>query len=192
LRDEGFDFPPDELEAALAALVFIKKFKEVRKAQELRQTKRYDVFLKVNEINGQPTNDTVLLDISAWGAKIESIVSLEINTPVELSFLLPGLEKETRICLAGQVVWAGPMPISKRNQAGLKFYDFLDALHQEGKFPLEKVKFAIQKHHEEITQKGFLHKRSQKLFFNRAQGFRIIPVRRFRDGYSWIVFYNIK
>ena len=164
LRDEGFEFPPDELEAALMSLVFINKLKDSRKVQELRQTKRYDVFLKVTEINGQPINDTVILDISAWGVKIESMVSLGVDTPVELSFPLPGLEKETQVRLVGKVVWAGQMPISKRNQAGLKFYDSLEKLHREGKFPLEKVKAAIQKHHEEITQKEFL---SIKEFANR-------------------------
>lgn len=156
LRDEGFEFPPDELAAALISLFFISKLKQFREDQELRKTKRYDVFLKVTEINGQPITDTVILDISAWGARIESMVSLGVDTPVELSFPLPGLEKDTKVRLAGKVVWAGQMPISNRNQAGLKFHDSLDKLNQEGKFPLEKVKSAIQKHHEDITQKEFL------------------------------------
>ena len=165
LRDEGFEFAPDELEAALSSLVFFNNLKHFRETQELRKTTRYDVFLKVTEINGQPINDAVILDISAWGAKIESMVSLGVDSPVELSFPLPGLEKQTQVRLAGKVVWAGQMPISKRHQAGLKFYDSLDKLDREGKFPLEKVKSAIQKHHEEITQKEFL---SVKEFANKV------------------------
>ena len=165
LLDEGFKFPPDELQAALISLIFISNLKHFREARELRKTTRYDVFLKVTEINGQPMTDTVILDISAWGAKIESMVSLEVDTPVEISFPLPGLEKQTQVRLAGKVVWAGQMPISKRNQAGLKFYDSLDKLNREGKFPLEKIKSAIQKHHEEITQKEFL---SIKEFANKV------------------------
>ena len=40
--------------------------------------------------------------------------------------------------------------------AGLLFYQSLDQLNREGKFPLEKVKSAIQKQREDITQKEFL------------------------------------
>jgi predicted ribosomally synthesized peptide with nif11-like leader len=156
LRDEGFEFAPDELEAAMASLVFFYNLKYFREGKELRKTKRYDVFLKVTEMNGQPIEDTVILDISAWGAKIESMSHLAPNTPVELNFPLPGLDQETQVRLAGKVVWAGQMPISKRNQAGLKFYHSLDKLHREGKFPLEKVKSAVEKQREEITQKEFL------------------------------------
>jgi predicted ribosomally synthesized peptide with nif11-like leader len=156
LRDEGFEFPPDELEAALISLVFIFNLKYLRETHELRQAKRHDVFLKVTEINGQPINDTAILDISAWGAKIESMISLGVDTPVELSFPLPGMDQETKVRLVGKVVWAGQMPVSRRNQAGLKFHDSLEKLNREGKFPLEKVKSAIQKQHDEITQKEFL------------------------------------
>jgi hypothetical protein len=101
-------------------------------------------------------NDTVMLDISAWGAKIESMVSLLPDSPVELSFPLPGEEKENHVRLVGKVVWAGQMPISKRNQTGLKFYNSLDQLNREGKFPLEKVKAAIRKQQEDLEEKEFL------------------------------------
>jgi predicted ribosomally synthesized peptide with nif11-like leader len=156
LGDEGFEFAADELEAALSSLVFLYSLKHTRAPQELRKTARYDVFLKVTDINGQPINGTVILDISAWGAKIESMVRLGVDTPVELSFPLPGLDEQTQVRLAGKVIWAGQMPISKRHQAGLKFYDSLDKLDRKGKFPLEKVKLAVQQHHEEISQKEFL------------------------------------
>ena len=156
LREEGFEFAPEELEAAMSSWAFFDNLKHVRKAKDLRKTKRYDVFLKVTEINGQPMDDTVILDISAWGAKIESMVSLLPDSPVELSFFLPGEEKEAHVRLVGKVVWAGQMSISKRNQAGLKFYHSLDQLNREGKFPLEKVKAAIQKQREDIGQKEFL------------------------------------
>ncbi len=156
LREEGFEFAPEELEAAMSSWAFFDNLKHIRKAKDLRKTKRYDVFLKVTEINGQPMDDTVILDISAWGAKIESMVSLLPDSPVELSFPLPGEEKATHVRLVGKVVWAGEMSISKRNQAGLKFYHSLDQLNREGKFPLEKVKAAIQKQREDLEQKEFL------------------------------------
>lgn len=156
LREEGFEFAPEELEAAMSSWAFFDNLKQVRKTKDLRKTKRYDVFLQVTEINGQPMNDAVILDISAWGAKIESMVSLLPDSPVELSFPLPGEEKETHVRLVGKVIWAGQMSISKRNQAGLKFYNSLDQLNREGKFPLEKVKAAIQKQREDIEQKEFL------------------------------------
>ena len=156
LREEEFEFAPEELDAAMSSWAFFGNLQNVRKAKDLRKTKRYDVFLKVTEINGQPMNDTVILDISAWGAKIESMVSLLPDSPVELSFFLPGVEKEAHVRLVGKVVWAGQMPISKRNQAGLKFYHSLDQLNREGKFPLEKVKAVIQKQREDIGQKEFL------------------------------------
>jgi len=156
LREEGFEFAPEELEAALSSWAFFDNLKHVWKAEDSRKSKRYEVLLKVTEINGQPMNDTVILDISAWGAKIESMVSLLPDSPVELSFPLPGKEKEPHARLAGKVVWAGQIPISKRKHAGLEFYNSLDQLNREGKFPLEKVKMAIQKQREDIEQKEFL------------------------------------
>jgi hypothetical protein len=157
LRDEGFQFTPEELDAAMHSWAFFGRLKHVQEAKELRKAKRYEVFLKVTELNGQPMNNTVILDISAWGAKIESMMNLPLpDSPVEISFPLPGEDKQTPARLAGKVVWAGQMPISKRNHAGLKFYHSLDQLNREGKFPLEKVKSAIQKQHEEIAQKEFL------------------------------------
>jgi hypothetical protein len=156
LQEEGFEFAPEELEAAMNSWAFFDNLKTFREAKDLRKTKRYDVFLKVTEINGQPMNDTVMLDISAWGAKIESMVSLLPDSPVELSFPLPGEEKENQVRLVGEVVWAGQMPISKRHRAGLKFNHSLDQLNREGKFPLEKVKAVIQKQQEDLGEKEFL------------------------------------
>jgi len=157
LRDEGFRFTPEELDAALHSWAFFGQLKHAQDAKELRKAKRYEVFLKVTELNGQPIDDTVMLDISAWGAKIESMMSLPLpDSPVEISFALPGDDQQTRVRLTGKVVWAVQMPISKRNHAGLKFYHSLDQLNREGKFPLEKVKSAIQKQHEEIAHKEFL------------------------------------
>jgi hypothetical protein len=156
LREEGFEFAPEELDAALNSWAFFDNAKLVRKAKDLRKTKRYDVFLKVTEINGQPINDTVILNISAWGVKIESMVSLLPDSPVELSFPLPGAEKEAHVRLVGKVVWTGQMSSSKRNQAGIEFYHSLDQLDREGKFPLEKVKAAVQKRREDLGQREFL------------------------------------
>jgi predicted ribosomally synthesized peptide with nif11-like leader len=156
LQQEGFEFDPEELEAAMSSFAFLNKFKHFGETKNLRKTQRYDVFLKVTELNGQPMNEAAMLDISAWGAKIESMVRLLPDSPVELSFPLPGTEKGTQVRLAGKVVWAGQMPVSKRNQAGLKFYHSLDQLNREGKFPLDKFKAAIQKQREDIEQKEFL------------------------------------
>jgi hypothetical protein len=156
LRKEGFAFAPEELAAAMSSFAFLNKLKHFRETKDLRKTPRYDVFLKVTELNGQPMDETVILDISAWGAKIESMVSLLPDSPVEISFSLPGAEEETPVRLVGKVVWAGQMPVSNRNQAGLRFYHSLDQLNREGKFPLDKVKAAIQKQQEEIKQKEFL------------------------------------
>ncbi|MBM4301297.1 MAG: Nif11-like leader peptide family natural product precursor [Deltaproteobacteria bacterium] len=156
LRKEGFEFAPEELEAAMSSFAFLNTLTHFRETKDLRKTQRYDVFLKVTELNGQPMNEAAILDISAWGAKIESMVSLLPDSPVELSFSLPGAEKETQVRLVGKVVWAGQMPVSKRNQAGLIFYNSLDQLNRAGNFPLEKVKSAIQKQREEITQNEFL------------------------------------
>ena len=156
LRQERFKFAPEELEAALSSFAFLNQLKHFRETKDLRQTPRYDVFLKVTELNGQPMHETAILDISAWGAKIESIVRLVPDSPVELSFSLPGAEQETPVRLVGRVVWAGQMPVSNRHQAGLRFYHSLDQLNREGKFPLEKVNSAIQKQREDITQKEFL------------------------------------
>ena len=156
LQEERFEFDPEELEAAMSSFAFLNKLKHFGETKDLRKTQRYDVFLKVTELNGQPINEAAILDISAWGAKIESMVRLLPDSPVELSFPLPGAKKGTQVRLVGKVVWAGQMSISKRNQAGLKFYHSLDQLNREGKFPLEKFKAAIQKQREDIKQKEFL------------------------------------
>ena len=156
LREEGFEFAPVELEAAMNSWAFFDNVKNVHKTKDHRKTKRYDVFLQVTEINGQPMSDTLILDISAWGTKIDSMVSLVPHSQVELTFPLPGGEKETHVRLGGKVVWAGQMCVSKRNQACLKFHNSLDQLNREGKFPLEKVKAAILKQRDDIEQKEFL------------------------------------
>ena len=157
LGQEGFEFDPDEFEAAMSSWAFFDNFKYVQTAKDFRETKRYDVFLKVAEINGQPVNDTVILDISAWGAGLDSMARLLPDSQVVLSFPLPGEEKEPHVRLVTKVVWAGQMSISKRNQAGLKFYNSLDQLNREGKPLAEKVKVAIRKQREALEGKEFLN-----------------------------------
>jgi excisionase family DNA binding protein len=156
LQKEGFEFDPDEFEAALSSWAFFDNPKYVGVTKDFRKTKRYEVFLKVAEINGQPVNDTVILDISTWGARIESMARLLPDSPVVLSFPLPGEEKEPHVRLVAKVVWAGEMSISKRNHAGLKFYDALDQLNREGKPLSEKVKVAIREQREALEEKEFL------------------------------------
>jgi hypothetical protein len=58
--------------------------------------------------------------------------------------------------LHGRVVWTQQIPISKRHRAGVEFYRSLEELNHEGAFPLDNVRSAVQKQHEEISQKEFL------------------------------------
>lgn len=156
LRDEGFEFTPEEFAAAIKTWPSYEDLEHVQETKERRQANRYDVFLKVTEVNSQPVTDAIMLDISAWGAKIESLIPLSADSNVKFSFSLPGDEKEENIQLSGKVVWSGQVPISKRYQVGLQFYKSLQKLQGEGKFNLGKFQTAIQKRNEGISNKSFL------------------------------------
>ena len=123
----------------------------------LRKNKRYDVFLSISEIDGKPVNQAVIVDISSWGAKIESEIPLKPESSVELSISLldgPGQKKDYR--LSGKVLWAAQVPISRRNQAGMQFQSSLDQLHENGKFSLTNLQSTIDSHHRDIAEKEFL------------------------------------
>jgi Flp pilus assembly CpaE family ATPase len=76
------------------------------KQRVTRRAKRYPVHLEVKELNGQPVADTLLIDISTMGARLETTTPLALKSRVEFSFYLPDADSETR--LAGVVVWVQP------------------------------------------------------------------------------------
>ena len=154
LRKEGFNFTAEELEAAIRALSAYKDGEQIRKTKESRKSKRVDVFLKVTDVNGKPVDDMVMIDISAWGAKVESLIPHSPDATLELRFAMPGEKDEVR--LEGKVAWSGQVPLSKSHNIGLKFYKSLDQLTREGKFSLEKFRSTVQKRHEDIASKEFL------------------------------------
>jgi predicted ribosomally synthesized peptide with nif11-like leader len=154
LQKEGFRFTAEELDAAIQTLSSMKDKKQSKEARDHRQSKRYGVFLKVSEINGESVSDTVMVDISAWGAQVESLIKSPANSDLELYFV-PTRSKD-KIRLAGKVVWSGQVPLSKRHSTGVKFHKSLEQLGKEGAFPLEKFKAAVKNQHEEIASKEFL------------------------------------
>ena len=162
LQKEGFRFTAEELDAAIQTLSSMKDKKRGQETSDHRTSKRYDVFFKVSEINGQSVNDTVMVDISAWGAQVESLIKSSANSDLELYFvptrtkdIVPTRTKD-KIRLAGKVVWSGHIPHSKRHSTGLQFYKSLEQLDIEGTFPLEKFKSAVKNQREEIASKEFL------------------------------------
>jgi predicted ribosomally synthesized peptide with nif11-like leader len=154
LQKEGFRFTAQELDAATQTLSSMKDKKQGQETRDHRTSKRYGVFLKVSEINGQSVSDTVMVDISAWGAQVESLIKSPANSDLELYFV-PTKTKD-KIRLAGKVVWSGRVPLSKRHSIGLQFYKSIEQLGKEGTFPLEKFKSAVKNQHEEIASKEFL------------------------------------
>lgn len=94
-------------------------FTGVRKRAR-RGIKRYPVNVEVVELNGQPTSDTYLLDISIHGTKLETSIPLSRHYRVSISFLLQWLERP--ITALGRVMWVTPLEESPgRFQMGLKF-----------------------------------------------------------------------
>jgi predicted ribosomally synthesized peptide with nif11-like leader len=154
LQKEGFRFTAEELDAAIQTLSSVKNKKRGQEAEDHRTSKRYDVFLKVSEVNGQSVSDTVMVDISAWGAQVESLIKSPANSDVELYFV-PTRTKD-RMRLAGKVVWSGHAPLSKRHSIGMQFYKSLEQLGKEGAFPLVKFNSAVKNQREEIASKEFL------------------------------------
>lgn len=156
LRKEGFGFTPEEFEAAIRTWPSSRGMEQAEEVKERRQADRYDVFLEVTEVNHQPVSDAIMLDISAWGAKIESLIPLNAESDVSFSFSLPGGKEEEKIQLAGKVVWSGQIPVSKRYQVGLQFYKSIQKLQSEGNFDIEEFRTAIQKRNEALSKKSFL------------------------------------
>jgi len=154
---QGFAFKPDELEAAVKCLCFFDQAKKSSDNGNARKTKRYDVFLGISELDGKPINQAVMVDISSWGAKIESQIPLKADSSVEFTISLTGEKgRKQKYRLAGKVLWASQMPISKRNQAGLRFHNSLEQLQEEGKFSLEKLQTTVTNRQKDIAEKEFL------------------------------------
>ncbi len=156
LRDEGFGFSAEEFEAAIRTWPSCLESEPVQEPKDRRRADRYEVFMKVTEVNNQPVQDTIILDISAWGARIESLIPLSLDSSANLSFSLPGEKKDEKVQLSGKVVWSGQVPISKRYQVGLQFYQSIEKMQKEGKFDIGKFKQAVQKRNEGISNKSFL------------------------------------
>ena len=78
-----------------------------RNTSERRRVPRSVARFQVTALNGKPAPDTLILDISPLGAKMESPPVAIPARPLELRFLAPGESLETRVI--GKVVWlAGP------------------------------------------------------------------------------------
>jgi hypothetical protein len=85
-----------------------------------RKCLRYQVDWKVTTFNGQPVTETLLLDISAIGARIEGPQPLAQRNHVEFTYLR-GDDRERSH--AGVVTWVRPLVHKPgRYQMGVKFY----------------------------------------------------------------------
>jgi predicted ribosomally synthesized peptide with nif11-like leader len=129
-RQQGFAFSCRELEEAInvrldACLAEEQESKVPRRAQ------RYQVYLKVSELNGKPVTDTMILDINAWGARIGSFSPFDGLGSVDITFTPPGETQNIRI--SGQMVWSRRMPAESQYHAGVEFCRSIDQLHREGK-----------------------------------------------------------
>ena len=86
-----------------------------------RKCVRYPVDWQVITFNGRPVADTILLDISAIGARIESPQPLAQRQHVEFTYLRPG--DDTLRSHTGAVLWMRPLVHKPgRYQMGVKFY----------------------------------------------------------------------
>jgi predicted ribosomally synthesized peptide with nif11-like leader len=129
-RQEGFAFTFQELKEVLNV-----KPDDVlandREIKILRRAKRYQVYLKVSELNGQPVTDTAILDFSVWGARIGSLGPLDTNGTIEITLASPGESRNVHI--SGHVVWSKLIPVESQYHSGIEFSNPLDQLHREGK-----------------------------------------------------------
>jgi predicted ribosomally synthesized peptide with nif11-like leader len=129
-RQHGFSFSFQDLQEVLKVgpddgLAKYRGVKIPRRAQ------RYQVYLKVSELNGQPVTDTMILDINAWGARIGSFRPFDSLGTVEITFTPPG--ETENIHISGKVVWSRLIPAESQYHAGVEFSRTVDQLHREGK-----------------------------------------------------------
>jgi predicted ribosomally synthesized peptide with nif11-like leader len=122
-RQEGFIFTIEELKEALKPEPD-QDMTNVRKAKILRRGERFQVYLSVSELNGQPVSDTMILDINAWGARIGTFKPFDTSGPIKVTFTPPGESK--RVNIAGQVVWSRLVPEDSQYHIGIEFLERLD------------------------------------------------------------------
>jgi hypothetical protein len=98
--------------------------------QVTRKCLRYQVDWEVKTFNGRPVAETVLLDISAIGARIEGPQPLAPRNHLEFTYVRPGDDRERSH--TGVVMWMRPL-IHKpgRFQMGVKFFETDWSLDQE-------------------------------------------------------------
>ncbi|MFA4901788.1 MAG: Nif11-like leader peptide family RiPP precursor [Desulfobaccales bacterium] len=130
VQREGFAFTVQELEQAIQAELD-EDLEEDQESKVVRRAQRYQVYLKVSELNGQAVTDTMILDISAWGARVGSFKPFDTMGNIEITFTPPGENQNVRI--TGEVVWSRLMPAESRYHAGVEFSKPIDQLHREGK-----------------------------------------------------------
>jgi hypothetical protein len=76
-----------------------------------RKCLRYPVDWEVKTCNGHPVAQTLLLDISAIGTRIEGPQPLYQQRHVEFTFLIPGDDRAKKAY--GEVMWMRPWPINQ-------------------------------------------------------------------------------
>ncbi|MHB9072941.1 MAG: Nif11-like leader peptide family RiPP precursor [Desulfobaccales bacterium] len=130
VQKEGFVFTLQELEQAIKAELD-EDLEDGQESKVIRRAQRYQVYLKVSELNGQPVTDTMILDINAWGARVGSFKPFDAMGNIEITFTPPGENQNVRI--SGEVVWSRLMPAESRYHAGVEFSEPIDQLHREGK-----------------------------------------------------------
>jgi len=86
-----------------------------------RRAQRYPVHWAITEINGKPSRDALVVDVSCMGARLETSAALSPNTPVRFTVRLP--DGETDIVVNGRVIWMRPIFSSRgRFHQGVQFY----------------------------------------------------------------------
>ncbi len=86
-----------------------------------RRCPRYPVGWEVKTYNGHPVTQTLLIDISALGARIEGPQPLYQQRHIEFTYLMPGDDRQRR--QTGVVRWMRPLghePV--RYQMGVEFH----------------------------------------------------------------------
>jgi predicted ribosomally synthesized peptide with nif11-like leader len=131
VRQEGYEFTLSELQEAVKAEMDEKGLEEPPTLKIARKAQRYQVYIKVSELNGEPVTDTMILDINAWGARIGSFNPFDSSGTIEITFTPPG--ESHNVHISGQVVWSRLMPAVHQYHAGVKFSKPVDQLHREGK-----------------------------------------------------------
>lgn len=129
VKEEGFFFTLNELEESIKAEL-AEAEAGLQKPRITRKAQRYQVYLAVSELNGENVTDTVILDISAWGAKLGSLIPVKSHGAIEITFTPPGESHQVR--LTGEVVWTKPVPTKEKFHSGIEFFEPIDQLHRKG------------------------------------------------------------